>query len=243
MRPGGTRRRLKASTLHARVAFAALFVSNAACRARQEIHVDSASAAIALAEDSLALEAPVVDTMVALGVDTTMPTVPSVGPSTRSPNDSAPASMSELARLRAALMVPVEGVQRGDLHDTYQEPRSGHTHEALDILAARGTPVHSATDGRLLKLHQSKAGGLMIYAADASDRFILMYGHLDRYAPGLVEGGSLRQGQVIGYVGTTGNAPAGTPHLHFAIARGVPSAAWWKGEPVNPYPLLAPLSP
>ena len=78
----------------------------------------------------------------------------------------------------------------------------------------------------------------MVYAADASDRFILMYGHLDHYADGLVEGQPLRSGQVIGYVGTTGNAPANTPHLHFAIARGRPSVAWWRGTPVNPYPLL-----
>jgi murein DD-endopeptidase MepM/ murein hydrolase activator NlpD len=94
-------------------------------------------------------------------------------------------------------------------------------------------------DGRVLKLHESVAGGLMVYAADAADRFILMYGHLDRYAEGLADGASLRRGQVIGYVGTTGNAPPGTPHLHFAIARGRPSVKWWKGTPVNPYPLLA----
>jgi peptidoglycan LD-endopeptidase LytH len=184
---------------------------------------------------------PIADTVVALGVDTepTATALP-VSPSVRSRNDSAPASISELADLRAVLMIPVQGVQRGDLHDTYLDPRSGHTHEALDIIAARNTPVLSATDGRLLKLHESRAGGLMIYAADASDRFILMYGHLERYASGLAEGATLRRGQVIGYVGTTGNAPPGTPHLHFAIARGAPSVAWWKGEPVNPYPLLAP---
>ena len=79
----------------------------------------------------------------------------------------------------------------------------------------------------------------MVYASDPSDRFIFMYGHLDRYADGLKEGMPLKRGQVIGYVGTTGNAPPNTPHLHFAIVRGRPSVAWWRGTPVNPYPLLA----
>ena len=97
----------------------------------------------------------------------------------------------------------------------------------------------SATDGKLLKLFESKQGGHMVYAGDASDHFILMYAHLDRYAPGLTEGMPLRRGQLIGYVGTSGDAPPNTPHLHFAIARGQPSVKWWKGTPVNPYPLLA----
>jgi murein DD-endopeptidase MepM/ murein hydrolase activator NlpD len=93
-------------------------------------------------------------------------------------------------------------------------------------------------DGQVIQLHNSKAGGLMVYAADRSDRFILMYGHLDRYAPGLARGTPLRRGQVIGYVGTTGNAPPGTPHLHFVVSRGRPSVSWWRGTAVNPYPLL-----
>ena len=94
-----------------------------------------------------------------------------------------------------------------------------------------------------MKLHNSVAGGIMVYAADAADQFVFMYGHLDRYADGLTEGQPLKRGDIIGYVGTTGNAPAGTPHLHFAIARGKPSVAWWKGTPINPFPLLAPPPP
>ena len=116
--------------------------------------------------------------------------------------------------------------------------RGSRRHDALDIPAPRGTPVLSAVDGRLLKIHSSERGGLMVYAADATDRFVLLYGHLDRYADGLTEGMPLRRGQVIGYVGTTGNAAPGTPHLHFAILRGRPSVKWWRGTPVNPYPLL-----
>ena len=92
----------------------------------------------------------------------------------------------------------------------------------------------------MLKLFNSKAGGLMVYAADSTERFILMYGHLDAYQPGLADGQPLRRGQPIGVVGTTGNAPATVPHLHFAIARSADVKQWWKGAPVNPFPLLRP---
>lgn len=165
--------------------------------------------------------------------------VPSVVTS-RADTGSIAATASELADLSAKLDVPVRGITRPRLRDTYGESRGGRSHEALDIPAARGTPVISATDGRVLKLFNSKAGGLMVYATDASERFILLYGHLDRYATGLSEGARLERGQEIGFVGTTGNAPAGTPHLHFAILRGRPARAWWSGTPVNPYPLLVP---
>lgn len=151
-----------------------------------------------------------------------------------------PASARELAELRALLDVPVRGIPRSQIRDTYAEARGSRTHEALDIAAPRGTEVLSAADGTLRKLHNSRAGGLMVYAADPSDRFVLLYGHLDRYADGLTEGMPLRRGQVIGYVGTTGNAPLGTPHLHFAILRGKPSVAWWRGTAINPYALLKP---
>ncbi|HUF65277.1 MAG TPA: M23 family metallopeptidase [Gemmatimonadaceae bacterium] len=148
------------------------------------------------------------------------------------------ASAAELEELAARLVIPVAGIERDELRDTYAESRGSRPHDAIDIPAPRGTAVVSATAGRLLKLHNSVPGGLMVYAADASDRFLLMYGHLDGYAPGLSEGMLLRQGQLLGYVGTTGNAPHETPHLHLAIARGRPSVSWWRGTPVNPYPLL-----
>ena len=156
--------------------------------------------------------------------------------------DSGPASLaseSDLTVLRHELAVPIGGVPTSMLRDTYSELRGGtRPHEALDILAPRGTPVLSATNGRVLRLFNSKPGGLMIYATDSSERFILIYGHLGAYAPGLTDGQPLRQGQQIGVVGTTGNAPPGTPHLHFAIARAADLKQWWKGTPVNPYPLL-----
>jgi len=157
--------------------------------------------------------------------------------------DSSPASSPsgvDLAVLQSEMIVPVSGVSASALHDTYNELRDGtRPHEALDILAPRGTPVISSTNGRVLKLFNSKAGGLMVYAADSTNRFILMYGHLDAYAPGLADGQPLVRGQKLGIVGTTGNAPANTPHLHFAIARSANINDWWKGTPVNPYPLLS----
>jgi murein DD-endopeptidase MepM/ murein hydrolase activator NlpD len=111
-------------------------------------------------------------------------------------------------------------------------------HHALDIMAARRTPVLSAAAGRVLKLFTSRAGGLMVYAADSVERFILMYAHLDGYAPGLRDGQPLARGQLIGFVGFTGNASPNAPHLHFAIARSDDIRRWSKGTPVDPLPLL-----
>ena len=236
------------SRRHVRALVALISAALLDCKVERLRHVDSAAASIALDSSAnatlpgAASNAPI-DTLEGLGPSEAPHATSLPAESTSmSPADSgkSEATPFELAELATHLVVPIESIRPADLHDTYDERRGGGTrpHEALDILAPRGTPVISATDGILRKLHSSVAGGLMVYAADASDRFILMYGHLDRYAEGLVEGQRLRQGQVIGYVGTTGNAPANTPHLHFAIARGRPSRAWWRGTPVNPYPLL-----
>lgn len=171
-------------------------------------------------------EAKVIDPGLATGV-------------TRDSADAVP-TPSELAFLAAEMTMPLTTVRPDELVDTFNEPRGGgtRTHEALDILSPRGTPVLSATSGRVLKLHTSKAGGLMVYAADSTERFVLMYAHLDRYADGLRDGLPLRRGQVLGYVGTTGNAPPNTPHLHFAIAYPRDVNLWWTGTPVDPRPLL-----
>ena len=182
---------------------------------------------------------PVVPVPEPLAVQT-MPVTPPPGRRVSSDTSSITATPDELRTLRGALAIPVEGVRAGELRDTYTESRGGRLHEAIDIAAARGTPVLSVADGRVLKRYSSVPGGLMIYAADASDSFIFMYGHLERYADGVTEGMTVRRGQLLGYVGTSGNAPPNAPHLHFAIARGRPSAAWWRGVPVNPYPLLVP---
>jgi murein DD-endopeptidase MepM/ murein hydrolase activator NlpD len=155
-------------------------------------------------------------------------------------SSAAGGSGADLGAASGGLLVPVRGIEPSQLFDTYSEQRGGgsRAHEALDIAAPRGTPVLSATGGRVLKLFDSQAGGKMVYAADSSERFILMYAHLDSYANGLAEGRPLKRGQVIGAVGTTGNAPPNLPHLHFAVARSNDVKQWWKGSPVNPFPLL-----
>ena len=136
------------------------------------------------------------------------------------------------------LAMPVEGIAAADLRDTFAEGRPGHRHEAIDIAAPRGTRVLAVDDGKLVKLCNSVPGGLTIYQFDPDARFAYYYAHLDRYAEGVREGMRLRRGDVIGYVGTTGNAPAGAPHLHFAVVRLGPGRQWWKGEAVNPVSAL-----
>jgi murein DD-endopeptidase MepM/ murein hydrolase activator NlpD len=159
---------------------------------------------------------------------------------TPEPNDSNAVrpTPAELAQLAGEMIVPVAGVRPDDLLDTFDEARGTRRHNALDIPAPRGTPVLAATPGKVLRLFSSQAGGLMIYASDPSDRFVLMYGHLDSYATGLADGMPLARGDTIGFVGTTGNAPPNLPHLHFAIARTSNVARWWTGMPVDPRPLL-----
>ena len=136
------------------------------------------------------------------------------------------------------LIVPVQGVASSALRPMFDERRGGRRHEALDIAAARGTPVTAAGDGRIVKLFDSKAGGLTVYQFDPGERFAYYYAHLDRYADGLHEGSRVTKGEVIGFVGTSGNAPPNRPHLHFAIFRLDPERRWWKGTPVDPYPYL-----
>jgi murein DD-endopeptidase MepM/ murein hydrolase activator NlpD len=156
------------------------------------------------------------------------------------PNDSNAVrpTPAELAELASGLIVPVASVEPKDLLDTFDEPRGSRRHHALDIPAPRGTPVVSATAGRVLRVFSSQAGGLMVYASDPTDRFVLIYAHLDRYANGLADGMPLERGDTIGFVGTTGNAPPKVPHLHFGIARTSNVGRWWTGMPVDPRPLL-----
>jgi murein DD-endopeptidase MepM/ murein hydrolase activator NlpD len=133
------------------------------------------------------------------------------------------------------LVVPVAGVPPSALIDTYTQARGTRTHEAIDIMAPRGTPVHAVDDGKLVKLFNSKPGGLTVYQFDPEGNLAYYYAHLDRYAPGLKEGMRLRRGDLIGYVGVTGNSASDAPHLHFAVFRLGPARQWWKGEPINPY--------
>jgi murein DD-endopeptidase MepM/ murein hydrolase activator NlpD len=140
---------------------------------------------------------------------------------------------------RRSLRLPVDGVQRSALRDTYTDPRAGaRSHEAIDIVAARRTPVRAADDGTIEKLFTSKAGGLTVYEFEPSDTFCYYYAHLDAYADGLHEGQTVKKGDLLGYVGSTGDASPDAPHLHFSIFRLTPEHQWWKGEPIDPYLVL-----
>jgi murein DD-endopeptidase MepM/ murein hydrolase activator NlpD len=138
-----------------------------------------------------------------------------------------------------ALSMPIRGLTRHDIQDTFKQSRAGgKAHEATDILAPRGTPVLAMEDGVIQKLFLSKPGGLTIYEFDHESIFCYYYAHLERYRDGLREGMQVHRGEVIGYVGTTGNASGGTPHLHLAIFKLLPEKRWWQGTAIDPYPLL-----
>jgi peptidoglycan LD-endopeptidase LytH len=136
------------------------------------------------------------------------------------------------------LVIPVQGVLATQLRDSFNAKRGARRHEAIDILAPEGTPVLSATAGRVLHLSDNDIGGLMVFATDASEKYIFLYAHLDDYVDDLEAGMPLKRGQVIGYVGTTGNAPSDAPHLHFAIKRAEQGLRWSRGTPIDPRPLL-----
>lgn len=142
------------------------------------------------------------------------------------------------AALYPAIAAPIEALKTDDLRDSFNEVQHGHRHEAIDIMAPAGTPVHAADDGTIQKLFLSKAGGNTVYEFDDQSAYCYYYAHLERYADGLHEGMHVSRGQVIGYVGSTGDASPAAPHLHFAINRLGPERLWWKGEPANPYPIL-----
>jgi murein DD-endopeptidase MepM/ murein hydrolase activator NlpD len=149
-----------------------------------------------------------------------------------------PAAPATMEVTPSGVIIPVLGVRAENLKDNFADPRTGHMHGALDIMAPRGTPVLAAVDGKVRKLFTSNAGGITIYETDPAEQRIYYYAHLDHYADGLAEGQLLRRGDVIGYVGTTGNAPKNAPHLHFAISVLPPTKEWWKGEPIDPFPIL-----
>lgn len=137
------------------------------------------------------------------------------------------------------LLVPVEGIKASQIEDTFGQPRGKERrHEALDIMAPKGTPVLAAGDGKVVKLFNSKPGGLTVYQFDPGEKYAYYYAHLDRYADGIKEGMELKRGDLVGYVGSTGNAKAEAPHLHFAVVELTPEKQWWKGTAVNPYPML-----
>jgi murein DD-endopeptidase MepM/ murein hydrolase activator NlpD len=171
------------------------------------------------------------------------PTVARSGPVvTVKPENAPPVVVAQQVRVaRSGLAIPVVGVKPEQLLDTFDQARaSGRRHDAIDIMAAEGTPVIAAADGTIEKLFFSKGGGgITIYERSQDGKWMYYYAHLSAYAPGLAEGQQVKRGQVIARVGHTGDASAAGPHLHFAINSMAPGERWWNGTPINPYPLLA----
>ena len=187
------------------------------------------------------VDAPgIVDTPRSVDAPRTARTGPATAPSSSEPlpPDEPHIGIEPIAVLRKhSLRLPVDGANVNTMKGGFTERRGGGArgHEAVDILAPRSTPVHAVEDGKIAKLFFSKAGGITIYQFDPTGQFCYYYAHLDRYAPGLREGQAVSSGDVIGYVGTTGNAPANTPHLHFAIFQLTDQKRWWDGIPIDPY--------
>lgn len=188
---------------------------------------------------------PTPTTAPAISVPTSPPAEPVAAtlPAPATPPPLQTPSLANFSLTQDALVLPVEGAKRSDLNDTFAEARGKRRHEAIDILAPRGTPVLAAVDGSIAKLFTSAQGGLTVYEFDGNSVYCYYYAHLDRYAEGLKEGQRVRRGERIGYVGTTGDAPPNTPHLHFAVTRLGPDKRWWEGISINPYPMLLAAAP
>lgn len=183
----------------------------------------------------------------AAALDSQLPTVPAVAPNLteadlplRPTETPALPSVAPGDAPAGKLMVPVDGVKFSQLTDTYDAPRGTERHhEALDIMAPKGTRVFAVADGKVAKLFTSVPGGLTVYQFEPTEKYAYYYAHLDKYADGIKEGMQLKRGDLVGYVGVTGNSDPKAPHLHFAVVQLTPEKQWWKGTPVNPYPLMA----
>jgi murein DD-endopeptidase MepM/ murein hydrolase activator NlpD len=153
--------------------------------------------------------------------------------------EAAAADDTAVAHL-GGLLFPVPGVDSTRLDDSFDAPRDGGSrkHNAIDIMASRGAPILAVQDGKILRLSNNPKGGISIYATDIEEQYVYYYAHLDRYYPNLYSGKPLMRGDTLGYVGTTGNAPRGLPHLHFQVMHMPADKKFWDGPPINPYPLL-----
>lgn len=170
---------------------------------------------------------------------TAAPAKESVAPPATAPAARVAPSVAQAANAPSGLLLPVQGILTSQLRDTFTDARSeGRVHDAIDIMADTGTPVLAVADGTVEKLFDSERGGLTIYQFEPSGRWCYYYAHLQRYADGLAEKQVIKRGEVIGYVGSTGNASDDAPHLHFEVHVLGPEKQWWKGESINPYPLL-----
>jgi peptidoglycan LD-endopeptidase LytH len=221
----------------ARSVLAALALS--ACTQSERFARDTAGATAATTGDAPAR----VDTIVRVDTVLRVDTVVAMGGANEAAEEprrrGQDVTPEDLAYLRSRkLIVPVAGILAATIPPSFDDMRGARRHNALDILAPRGTPVLSADDGAVAKIDTSAGGGLSLYIAGPRERFIFYYAHLDAYRRGIAAGMRISKGDTIGYVGTTGNAPPNTPHLHFAIALADEDKRWWKGTPLDPLPLL-----
>ncbi len=196
----------------------------------------------------VAATAPAAPGIPASQIDGQLPPAPVVVPNLEdadlplrpTPDATAAAGAAAPTTMPGKLLVPVQGIKSAQLTDTFYQPRGEQRqHEALDIMAPTGTPVVAVADGKVAKLFHSKPGGLTVYQFDPTGQFAYYYAHLDRYADGIAEGMELKRGTLIGYVGVTGNSDPNAPHLHFAVVALTPEKQWWKGTPLNPFPLMS----
>ncbi len=171
------------------------------------------------------------------------PPLPATASTTSPSPQPAPLSKAQIGQaitdLRSRqLMLPIHGISAQQLKGSFYEMRGKSRHEATDILAARNTPVHAVEDGTIGKLFLSKFGGNTIYQIDPTGQYVYYYAHLERYEPSIKEGDKVKRGQVIGFVGTSGNAPPDTPHLHFCISIMTPEKKWWQAHAIDPYEIF-----
>ena len=219
-----------------RIGVLATFVIGAACSQRAPWQVVRASAPVGVGAEAgrTSAKADSADPAVSLA-KLSLATVARAEPSAA----AAAADATAVAHLRS-LLFPVGGADSMKLDDSFDAPRDGgaRKHNAIDIMAPRGTPILAVSDGRILRLVKSAKGGLSLYASDLEDRFVYYYAHLDRYHPKVYSGKPLLRGDTLGFVGTTGNAPPNLPHLHFQVMRMPADGKYVNGAPINPYPLL-----
>jgi len=173
------------------------------------------------------------------------PTSPSEPPAVTAPEEPQAVAVPSIGanpieELKSRrLDLPIKGAVPEDVHDMFNEMRGGtRRHEAIDMLAPRNTPVVAVEAGTIGRLFFSKAGGITIYQFDPTNTYVYYYAHLEKYADGLEEGDKVKRGQLLGYVGTTGNAPRDTPHLHFAIFKMTDEKRWWEGTAIDPFQVL-----
>lgn len=156
----------------------------------------------------------------------------------RGPGPVSARSESGYLRERT-LLIPVAGVRPEALRDSYEAPRSGgRIHQAIDILAPKGTPVRAADDGYVLRVGENTLGGKVVFLSDPERRLVYYYAHLDTQDPDLRVGRRVSRGDPVGTVGHTGNATADAPHLHFQVMEMGPPSRWWDGRPLDPLPTL-----